>query len=173
MKRILTYLVNGLAFIGIVALSVPFILSLNPSERVDASLPRVDLSSLEPGRHRTVRNPKLPEYYDGIVWSVLLIKKKDGQVKAWVIPTKNNTVMMPDIHWWRPMTPCETFGPTKLNGLIDEEAPIKCHDDSVPEWWADKWQWSIDGKNLSDQVDDMEPAVGVVEHGYFVLGKRS
>jgi hypothetical protein len=103
----------------------------------------------------------------------LLVKKNDGQAKAWVIPTKNHTVMMPDNHWWQPMIPCKEFGPTKLNGLIDEEAPIKCHDNSVPEWWTDKWQWSIDGENFSGQVDDMEPAIGVVEHGYFVLGKRT
>jgi hypothetical protein len=67
MKRLLIHLVSGLAFIGIAALSVPFIFSLNPSERVDASLPRIDLSPLKLGRQRIVENPKLPEYYDGII----------------------------------------------------------------------------------------------------------
>jgi hypothetical protein len=166
-------MVSGLAIIGITALSVPFILSLNPSERVDAQLPRIDLSSLELGGFKIVRNPSLSKFHDGIVWSILLIRKRNGEVKAWTIPTRNNVVLMPDLHWWRPMTPCAKFGPSLISGLIDEEAPIQCHDKSVPEWWADKWLWSINGKNHSGQVSDMMQTKGVVENGYFVVGKSS
>ncbi len=69
------------------------------------------------------------------------------------------------------MFPCGNFGPTEVDGSIDETAPIRCHDRQGPEWWTDMWLWSIDGKNHSGQVDDMEPAKGIIEGGYFVVGK--
>ncbi len=171
-KKVLAYLVGGLALIGLAIAFAPFVLSLNPSKRVDASLPRIKVSSLEPGKSMLVNHPQLPGSYSKTFWSILFVRKHDGELKAWKVLTKDSAVLMPDLHWWRPFVPCKHFGPTEKDGRIDETAPIQCHDEPITEWWSKVWRWDIDGKNLSGQADDMESAKGVVEDGYFVVGKR-
>ncbi len=172
-KRILSNSVLLMALVGIMAALYPFIQSLKPSAKVDASLPRIDLSKINKGTYIIFRHPKRGEFYNGMYWSVFLLKTNAGEVKAWTVLTKNNTVIMPDINWWRPMYECHNFGPTIKNGKINESMPIQCHDKETPEWWAKHWQWNISGSNIIGMVVDLEPTRGVIKHGHLVLGKSS
>lgn len=152
---------------------LPFVFSLKPNARADAALFTVDTTKMESGTYKIVRHPLIAESYSGFAWSVLLIKMNNNSSAAWLVPTRNGSVLMPDIHWWRPMFECHDFGPTIINGKVDVSSVFECHDKDVPEWWADKWRWDSNGRNYSGQIDNMKPAVGVVEGGFYVVGKSS
>ena len=101
------------------------------------------------------------------------MRLRDGSVSAWDIPTKDGRVGMPDYEWWRPMYPCSAFGPSIVDGSIDESSYIQCHDPETPEWWARRWRWSLSGRAVQDGMEDLPATPGVVEGTYFVFGKRS
>ena len=81
---------------------------------------------------------------------------------------------MPDVHWWQPVYECKNFGPTIINGIVDETKEIKCHDKaSLYANWPDIWYWDIDGKNLVTKRTDLEETIGTIEGNYFVFRKSS
>jgi hypothetical protein len=173
-KRILKITVGLCMLVGLTGMAVPFFASMSPSEKVYAELPRINISDLKIGRYKIVKHPAAATWgRSGIGYSILVYRLQSSEIKAWSVPSKNGAVLMPDLHWWRPMYPCENFGISAAGSNSYNELSIQCNDSDTPEWWADKWKWSIDGKNYSRQVDDMEPLIGTEENGYFVIGKRS
>jgi hypothetical protein len=147
-------------------------MSMSPSDKVHAELPRIIVSDLKRGAFKIVEHPTAATWgRSGIRYSILLHRLQSREIKAWRVPTGDGAVLMPDLHWWRPMYTCKDFGPTTSDTDATKIASIRCHDSATPEWWVDKWNWSIDGENYSGQVDDMEPVGGAVENGYFVIGK--
>jgi hypothetical protein len=116
--------------------------------------------------------PKHVGFNDWIL-QVFVYRKLDGTLKVWRVPTKNDSVGMPDLHWWRPMLECENFGPTKVNGMVDETLPIKCHDKETSEFWGTEWQWTIEGENMGKRVEDMDFVSGSVEGEFYVFQGRS
>jgi hypothetical protein len=171
-KRMLIFLVTTLALAGVVITVYPFFQSLKPSERVDAALPRINISKMENGTYEIIPHPVQREIHRGTDRSILVLKTNRGEVRAWTIPTKNNSVLMPDMRWWQPIYECRSFGPTVRDGKVIESEPIRCHDKETPEWWGEQWQWHFTGTNIKGQVADLEPAKAVVEHGDLVVGKR-
>lgn len=171
-RVILKRAVIAVILLGVGFVATPFVLSLNPSQKAYADLPSIDLSLLEEGQYKVLNHPAMAEFSSGLGWAVLIYRKQNGQLRVWRLPRRNGAILMPDLTWRRAMYECREFGPTMVNGQIDETLPIQCHDKDVDEWWADRWQWDIEGRNLSGQVDDMEAVVGVEEAGYFVIGKR-
>jgi hypothetical protein len=85
------------------------------------------------------------------------------------IPVKNGLVGMPDLHWWKPFHNCAQFKIIKES----KKSIITCSDQSISDWWAGEWRWDMNGVNLGKFVDDLEPAKGIVEGGYFIYAKRS
>jgi hypothetical protein len=169
-------LVKGTVIIGLVGLSltmIPFIMSLSPSPKADAALPRINVNQLAPGQFLYQKHPIPGKLYNGYEWSILIYKKYDGSIKVWNLQTKNGGIGMPDIHWWRFIMDCQDFGPTKVNGQVDENLSIQCRDKSVSDWWRKQWAWDIDGKNVEGMVDDLEVTKGRVEGDYFVFQYHS
>lgn len=117
------------------------------------------------------KHPVFGDAHMGYSWAILFLRKKDSALEAWDIPVKNGSVGMPDLKWWRPTYECKEFGPSFVGVNINEQAPIKCHDQEIPEWWASEWQWNINGKSLGKMVEDMAPTNGTLEGKYFVVGK--
>ena len=171
-RRVLLTLTCALAILGLTQLIVPFVASLSPSARADAALDRILVSDMKEGSSRIVPLAKAAISSAGWQPGLFVLRRADGTYRAWAVPLRNGHVGLPDIHWWRPMVECEQFGPTLRGGLIDASAPIKCHQGVISKGWADQWQWSVDGKSAGG-VDDLEPAHGVFEGGYFVVSKRA
>ena len=100
---------------------------------------------------------------------VLLILLLSGRCPREVVPLECLIVI-----GGVPFYDCENFGPTFINGVVDESQPIKCHDSTMPsKWWSEHWQWSIEGKNLAGFVDDLKRAEGEIHGEYFVIGQNS
>ena len=171
-KSLLLYSTISLFIIGALFISYIFGATLNPSKKTLASYPEVDLRKLKQNTFIFYPHPIMasPERY---TWHILFYKSKNNDIRAWNIPVKNNTVEMPDIHWWYGFHNCKKFGPTIINGLVDETKPITCHDKDTPEWWKKHWQWDINGKNIKGMVDDMNQTKGYMKNGYFKFFKNS
>jgi len=162
-----------LIFSGIGFCSVPFITSLNPSDRSDANAIRIDISSIEKGQYAIITDPALgktgtvPSYE----WSLLVYRKHDGAYNIWDIPTKGALVGLPYFYWYFPEYGCLEFGPTRVNGKVDENLPIKCHNFSPEHLSFPDYQWDIEGETVAGHVESINKAKGVIEGDYFVYGK--
>ena len=170
-KSILTKTTASIALLGLIVASIPFIESLRPNARAVANLPHIDLSEISPG-HYSLKHPEQADLFRGYKWAVFVYRKYDGSVKLWNVPVRKGKVGMPDLHWWQPIYECENFGPTVVNGRVQEDQPITCHDPEIHESWKKVWKWDINGKNVKDSYYDLEPTKGSVEGNYFIVGKR-
>lgn len=172
-KKLLVISTLLMMTVGVAIASIPFVLSLFPSERADAALPRIDISDITLGSYKLVTPSEAFETFDGFKQSVYFIKTRDGKLKAWTVYAKNGEVGMPDYHWWRTYSTCREFRPDLIDGFVDEKSLIQCHDRYLSPGQASYWKWQLDGKAVAQQyVDDMQPARGLVEGNYFVLGKK-
>jgi len=168
-KKVLIVGVALFLIIGIGALSVPFFRSLLPSEKVISTLHRLDLTVVKKGEFKYFPHP-VPLKVDNYEWAVLVYRKKDDSIKIWGIPMDNGNVGLPDLQWRKPFYDCKNFGPTLVDGVIDESLPIKCHDvKQLSEWWATEWQWDIDGKSLGSMVDSLHKTKGDLVGNEFVF----
>lgn len=173
-KSILKWLTTGMIFLGLILAFIPFGASLNPSAKSIANLPRTDISDLSNGQYKISTVSSLGGAGNGYSWGVLVYKNFAGEINVWDIPVKDKGVGLPDLKWWRPTLLCSEFGPTKVNGSVDESLPIKCHDDESELYWLrPHWKWTIEGKNIIGEFSDLLPATGVIEYGYFVHSKTS
>ena len=160
--------------IGVGFSFVPFFGSLGPGEKENAALPRIDISSIQPGSFEFRPHLAIGRLHSGYDWHVLIYRKVDGSVNVWDVPMMDGMVGMPDLEWWRPFHKCQSFGPTVINGVVDESLPIMCHDVSLPsDGWSEQWRWDIDGNKLGTYVVNMYKTNGISEHGYFVFRKKS
>lgn len=161
--------------IGVVLSSIPFISSLKPNAKAEAKLLRVDVSTITPGSYTIMKHPFYAGDSGGSNWFVFVYRKHNGEFNAWSVPvTTMGEVVMPDIHWWRPFHKCTNFGPTLINGVVDENKPITCHDKDLPSrWWKDAWKWDINGSSMSKNATDMIKSNLYFDGETIVIGKRS
>ena len=172
-RKILVAATIGLLSIGIVITAIPFFQSMSPTEQEHNNLPRVKTVGISPGEH------KLLDYFPTVTsnhdWQLraFVYRKLNGDLKVWRLFSKNGTVGMPDLTWSRPMFGCKEFGPTMIDGIVDETKSITCHDDGVPDYWRKEWRWTIEGKNLGTMVEDMDSVSGSIEGDFFVIQNSS
>ncbi len=169
-KKTLTAFIRIMLLIGLALLAYPFVASLMQSDNADRESTRFDIASMAPGSYRILPLPGRKILYGEYRQSTLLLKTANGKLHAWTVLVHQGAVGMPDKYWWQPAYDCQHFGPTLVNGRIDENKPLECHDASaaVANRKLD-WQWTIDGKALSSTMTDMIPTRGDVEGDYFVL----
>lgn len=119
-------------------------------------------------------HPNYGESIRGYDWGVMIYKRHNGNILAFDVSMKGDSVGLPDRHWWIPGRECFNFGPSKTNGKIDESKPIKCHDDlGAKKGWFPDFEWSIEGKSIKGGMMDMISTRGVVEGSYFIFGKSN
>lgn len=159
-RKVLTGLFLCLITLGVGFIAVPFSASLTPSEKVYAERPRVKIPNLKPMEFAFVADPTW-EYGE-----FLFIRRSSGQFDVWRTLRRNGQHALPDLHWWRPGTPCNKFGPEFDLGIIH------CFDPDLPPWAKANYVWTLDGKSLSKSVDDMNTVNGFEEFGDYVLGKK-
>lgn len=154
------------SIVGFAFASYPFLASMAPSKRAESEIPRINIKEMSPGTYKITTHSRSVEYYYKFKSAVMIVKRHDGKIDAWDLFVKNGAVGMPDYHWWQVYYTCKDFGPTIVNGVIDETMPISCHDSK-----EDVRKWSIDGKSLTEYFDDLHKAEGFVEGDYFVLSR--
>lgn len=163
---ILAKLLSALFVAGLGSLLFSLAQSMRPTITADAALPRIDLSHLQPGEAKIAVDAMSPAW-GAFSHGIVFVRAEDHSTRAWHVLLRAGHVAMPDIHWWRPLHECKDFG---LAGFPD--AALTCKDPDVPDWWKARWRGSVDGKAMHGMVDDMEPATGSFDGGFFVVGKR-
>lgn len=143
--------------------SIPFFLSLSPSERSVAALPRVKVPTLLPGQFAFVDDPFATDQWPS---RLMMLRQKTGELFVWSIPTYKGVMAMPDNHWWRADIPCPSFGPDFSSEVI------ACSDPNLHSSRREAFRWHLDGKNISGHVDDMPQVHGEERDGEFVYSMR-
>lgn len=161
MKRgVLISTVVLLALIGIAGIARLFLSSLKPSERAYAEIPRVRLPVLGPGEFTYINDPTALDNWPS---DLLLVRRRDGSLKVWIIPTRNGVHLLPDVHWWRQGNSCPRFEPDFQTGVI------ACIGSEFGEWANQAYRWDLNGKNINGQADDMQEIRGREDGGEFVF----
>ncbi|MEY4589363.1 MAG: hypothetical protein RL497_1439 [Pseudomonadota bacterium] len=171
-KKTLWWLTGLIFLVGLYFLTQLFSKSLNPSARAEAQLQRFDITQIKPGTFQW--HELNTSSWGKIQFHLLLYKTHASELRAWELPKIDAAVAMPDIHWWLSFYPCADFSPTIINGLVDEQQPIRCEDKEYDDSWLEQWRWSIvTGRNLGSwKMDDLPEAKGVIEGDYFIYGKH-
>ena len=89
---------------------------------------------------------------------ILLVKRPNGRLDSWYVPTLDGKHVLPDGHWWRWGLTCDVLAPDfVLNEIRCEEYP--------------SYRWSLDGKALEEYswMPDMEPVEGKLVRIDFIL----
>jgi hypothetical protein len=140
-SRALKILAGGFAIAGTTLGIVFLIVSLRPKAKAPPKLPSVKAAELSPGRYVTVDTDSL-RYF--------VVTPLHGDLRVVAAPIDMGTVLMPDIHWWKPFANCQEFRLDAAQGAVTSESRFQCHDTNHPEARLKQWQWDIDGKHIVD-----------------------
>jgi hypothetical protein len=160
-SRLAWITVGASAFALALAFSYALIASLQPSERVFGSLPRVDIPKLAPGSFAYVQNPASIDDWPS---ELLFVKLTDGELRVFDVPTHRGRFTMPDLLWARNGPVCRDFGPDFRAGQI------ACTDPHMPDGLRERLRWSLIGKSTVAGQEDMPIAHGCVVGDEFVVG---
>jgi hypothetical protein len=165
-KKVLWAGMLSLMIIGIGFLSVPFFSAMNPPANAGQDLPYIDISHMENGTY-TYSHSEIEGWFGT---SFLIIKKYNSEFIVYLVPTKNDAFVMPDLKWYRQGGFCKDFRPETIDGKIKPNGYIKCHDSDIPEWNHDEWLWTIDGRKLGKWTADMETIKFKLTSSYIIIG---
>jgi len=114
--------------------------TLQPSERAKAQRSVHNIANLERGDYRFESFDRESAWND----IVLLLRDWDGVTYTYLLPTKNQSVPMPDRFWGWGWYDCVDFRPElDAVGKIEKDGVVKCHDKDLN---TDNWEWSYDGQ---------------------------
>ena len=158
-RSVLWVSVAILLSIAAIGAAVPLFSYLSPSAKAYADLPRFKLPKLEPNSYAYVPHPHTTSWENA---EILIVKRANGEIDFWHIPTIDGKHAIPDYYWWRAGWPCDDFSPDF------KKKQIYCKDPSV---YPPDSKWSLEGKDLSnnDWIPDLERVPGSVILGDFVV----
>ena len=123
---------------------------LSPSERADSKRSTHVIDTLEVGSYR------LDEFRRESPWeeNVLIILDWDNSLHAYLLPTENGEIKLPDRYWGFGFETCSEFGPeTDELGRIKKDGVIKCHDDKIDS--GSLWEWTYSGLPINEYGIEM------------------
>lgn len=165
-KKVLWAGMLSLILIGIGFASFPFIASMNPPANAGQDLPYIDISHMENGTY-------IYSHSDFEGWfgtSFLIIKQHTGDFVVYLVPTKDDAFVMPDLKWYRQGGFCKNFRPEMVNGMIKPGGYIMCHDQDIEEWRQGEWLWTLDGRKLGKWTADMETIKFKIVGSHMIIG---
>jgi hypothetical protein len=142
------FLAGGLAIGGTALVIVFLTASLRPKEKAPPKLPFANVATLAAGQSITVDTDSL-RYF--------VVYPLDGELYVVAAPIDQGAVMMPDIHWWKPLLNCKDFGLNAAQGAITDKSRFGCRDAEQPEAWVNRWLWDIHGRHAVEgaKIDNM------------------
>ena len=162
-RKLLISALALLSMLGIAGVVQMFWSSLGPSEKAYADIPRFRVPGLKPDEFAYIKDPTALDNWPA---DLLLLRRHDGSLKVWRIPTRNGVHLLPDIHWWQVGNACPRFEPNIQSGVIE------CVGLDLGEWGRKNYRWNLDGKNIAGLVDDLWEIKGREDGNEFVLGSR-
>jgi hypothetical protein len=160
-RKILTFITALFGISGFVMASVPFVASLNISERELANRPHIPIDHIGIGESGLITFEGKPYFMTFMVYRSL-----NGEVRVWRIPMHKGKVLLPDIRWGRWGMLCNDFS------LDKEKNVFRCFDDELQQhgWVTNEMLWDLNGKNLGTYTEDMILAKGTHYKKYFIVG---
>jgi hypothetical protein len=138
--------VIGLLIIGATLTVVPFCSSLQPSARAGASLPRLNVASLQPGSFQI--RPMSKDFV------FLLLKDYDSSLHLFWLPRNYaGRVLLPDRNPWSGPE-CNNFGPDLTNGRMAPDGMLRCQDIGADDWRT-SYRWTYSGHRLGAGQSDL------------------
>jgi hypothetical protein len=148
-SRRLKLLIGCLALAGTALSMVVLNKSLQPHKK-PPKLPFVNIATLAAGQRITVDTEAL-RYF--------VVYPLNGELQVLAAPVQEGKVLMPEIHWWKPLLYCQDFDIDVVSGAITKESRFRCRDDQQPVAWMKQWQWDIEGKHIAitggDKIDNL------------------
>jgi len=136
---------------------------LQPSERSKSNRSVHIVANLVKGDYR------LETFDRKTAWNeiVLLLRDWDGVLYVFLIPTKNDSVPMPDRFWGWSWQDCMDFRPElDVDQKIKKGGVIKCHDKNIT---TNNWEWSYNGSPKYWWLPDIyAPPVEIVGDKVFI-----
>jgi hypothetical protein len=129
-----------LALAGTVLVLVALLASSEPDVKSPAKKPSVNVEKLAPGQVIHLDTESL-RYF--------VVRPPTGDIHVVAVPTEQGTVLMPDIHWWKPFMNCKDFGLDAVDGIVTSDSRFRCRDVAQPEAWVQQWQWDLFGKHVA------------------------
>jgi hypothetical protein len=121
--------------------------SLQPHKK-PPKLTSVNVQTLRAGQHIALDTESL-RYF--------VVKTTDSELHVVAIPMDQGTVVLPDVHWWKPFMNCKDFGLDSIGG-VTAQSRFRCRDADQPTEWVNRWQWDVHGKHIADtgaKIDNM------------------
>jgi hypothetical protein len=143
-RRVGSYLLLGLATLGIAMAGVPFAGYFSSKNAAPRSL-TVKTDDLAAGEFKVVDTARRRLY---------VIRTTDDRIVVLAVPSRNGDVLMPDFQWWHPLGPCHDFGPSEdrkiaENRKITSRSRFGCRDGNPVFAWAQPyWIWDAEGRAL-------------------------
>jgi hypothetical protein len=133
----------------LLVLAVLFVAS-KPDKKALPRLPVVNVKQLLQGQMIHLDTESL-RYF--------VVRPEAGEIHVVAVPIDQGTVLMPEVHWWKPFMNCKDFGLDTVAQTITAQTRFRCRDEAQPDVWAKQWQWDIFGKHIGDnggeKIDDM------------------
>jgi len=162
--RFLSTAVKITLVIGLLIAAIPFLGSLRPSQVANElnRFERLDITSFDRNSSRIVniRPPKTWEEGDttsvrpGRAW--LVVRDNAGVFRVFSLPTWDGNILMGLRYWGQFEGYCEDLGPAPDAGVFDAATEIQCNDENNDSYFFPHWRWTLDGKNISRVIVDME-----------------
>lgn len=165
-RQFLVFVVAIFVGFGLVVVAIPFVLSLAPSDRAEASRQAWTMPpppELLPGEvlHREVSQSErrnLPSGGWAARWGKrdLVIRDYDGAYYWYRLPTWEGGILMPGrIAWGQWEGVCKDFGPMMKGSKLVQGTSIQCNDPEFGNFPARDVSWSIDGKSQNEPFPDL------------------
>ncbi len=150
--------------VGLLIAAIPFAGSLRPSQNADElnHFERIDVANFDRNSSRVVdiSPPKRWEEGDttlvqpGRAW--LVIRDNAGVFRVFGLPTWDGDILIGLKYWGQFEGYCHDLGPVSGTSIIDAETEIQCNDEDNDSYFFAHWRWTLEGKNISRVVVDME-----------------
>jgi hypothetical protein len=156
-REALRTITTAFALVGLSIFSYPFIAALGPTNKIPSDAYEIDISGMEPYSSKFVitKESKKIESAKYTSWtpgrSFLVVRGETHDYYLYLLPIWEGKVMMPYKAWWQHEGYCQDIGVGKYDGTF----VIKCSTAKYAEFLTKQWYWSIDGKNLGDDLPDM------------------
>lgn len=142
-----------MSLIGLVAITIPFFGSLGPNSQAVENARQlgitVDLDALSPGTFIE----KASEYNHYFV-----LRDFNGEIRLFAVPHRRERYWIAEFNWYRPVIPCEKFGPDAEGSNLLKGGVFRCHDTDMSEWISKENVWDYSGKNMGERTEDMPEA---------------